>query len=100
MLASVREARHIGEMSCGEMRASERLRLIPGGQPDKLKRQPREESPWECRTCEADIGVRTRALIKVRLGAMEDAQLRISGGRDVWCCASCLARGKVTQQTA
>ena len=88
------------EMSGEEMRASGRLRLIPGGNPEKPKRASKATTPWECRVCDANIGVRTRALIKVRVGAQEDGQLRISGGRDVWCCASCMARGKVTQQTA
>ena len=89
----------MSEMSGSEMRANGRLRLVPGGTPDKPKRSPKATTPWDCRVCEVDIGVRTRALIKVRVGAQEDGQLRISGGRDVWCCASCMARGKLTQQT-
>jgi hypothetical protein len=79
-----------------------RLRLIEGGQPDKpkRKRKPREQKPWECRVCETDIGTRTRTLVKVRHGAFEDGELKVTGGSDHWACAMCMARGKLTLQTA
>jgi len=79
-----------------------RLRVIEGGQPAKPKRNRKAKSLrfWECRVCETAIGVRTRALIKVRQGAFEDERLRITGGSDIWVCASCLARGKITPQTS
>lgn len=78
------------------------FRVIPGGQPDKPKRtrKARVLTPWECRVCDVDIGVRTRSLVKVRDQAMQDGQLNISGGRDVWVCAFCLSRGKHTPVTA
>lgn len=78
------------------------FRVIDGGKPDKPKRQRRARTltPWECRTCEADIGVRTRSLIKVRDQAFQDNDLKITGGNDVWACACCMARGKVTAVTA
>lgn len=79
-----------------------RLRVIEGGLPDKpkRKRKPREQRVWECRVCLVDIGAASRSLVKVRHGAVEDGQLRISGGSDVWVCAMCLARGKMTLQSA
>ena len=79
-----------------------KLRLIAGGAPDKppRNRKARTLTPWECRICETDIGVRTRSLVKVRHGAQEDGQQRITGGRDVWACAMCMARGKLTQATS
>jgi hypothetical protein len=76
--------------------------VIDGGAADKPKRarKARVQKPWECRMCEADIGIRTRSLVKVRTDAMEDGQLRISGGRDVWVCAFCMSRGKFTAVTS
>lgn len=78
------------------------FRLIAGGKPETPKRQRRARTltPWECRTCEADIGVRTRSLIKVRDRAFQDQDLKITGGNDVWACAGCLARGRVTPVTS
>lgn len=77
------------------------FRVIDGGKPDKPKRprRARRLTPWECRICEADIGVRSRSLMKVRDQAFQDERLRITGGTDKWVCAMCMARGKVTPVT-
>lgn len=79
-----------------------KLRLIPGGKPDKPKRSRKApgRTPWECRICEGDIGVRTRQLVKVRDQALEDGSGKIYGGSDIWVCAVCLARGRVTPITS
>lgn len=81
---------------------TDRLRVIEGGQPDKPKRNRKARTlrPWECRVCEPVLGVRSRGLVKVRYDAQEDGQLRISGGRDIWVCAMCLAQGRWTPQTS
>lgn len=55
---------------------------------------------WECRICEPANGVRSRYMSKVRHGAHEDAKGRISGGRDIWVCAICLAAGVFTPVTS
>lgn len=78
------------------------FRVIDGGLPEKPKRpkKARVLVPWECRVCDTDIGIRTRSLIKVRDQAFQDQNLKITGGIDVWACACCMARGKVTPVTA
>jgi hypothetical protein len=78
--------------------SSSRFRLVPGGEPAKPRRKA--ATPWECRVCEPVLGVRTRSLVKVRQGAFEDARGRITGGRDIWVCATCLARGVLTPVTS
>ncbi len=74
--------------------------VIEGGRGQTPKRKRTSKSPvkrfWECRTCLVDIGVSTRTLMKTKMGAQEDATLRITGGHDMWVCVHCLARGKVT----
>jgi len=66
----------------------------------RRRRKPHEFTPWECRVCETEIGVRTRALVKVRQYAEQREDLKITGGHDVWACAHCLARGKITPVTS
>lgn len=79
---------------------TQRLRLLPGGRPDKPARKPGAKVVWECRICEPVMGSRSRYMTKVRQNALEDARGRISGGHDVWVCAICLAGGVFTPVTA
>jgi hypothetical protein len=77
-----------------------RLKVIPGGcDPKPFARRTRHEAEqWVCRTCEADIGVATSALVEATLSPMvRDA--KIEGGTLAKVCACCLARGKVTRAT-
>lgn len=80
-----------------------RLTVIDGGlaatEPKpKRARKARVLTPWECRKCEEDLGFRTNSLIKVRNSPSIDG-FKITGGRDVWVCAMCLARGRFTATT-
>lgn len=71
----------------------ERLKLIEGGA-TKPKRQRRL---WDgCGTCEVDIGVRSRTLVRAVQSPEVDSSGKIVGGRKVLACAMCLARGKFT----
>jgi hypothetical protein len=78
------------------------FKVIEGGAAAKPKRprKTKESVLWECRFCEVDIGVRTRQLIKVRTHARQDGKLKITGGDDIWVCAFCMTRGKMTPVTA
>lgn len=80
-----------------------RLRVIDGGVPiekPKRKRKPRTPTAWKCRTCTAEDGRDLGVLMKVKVGAFEDGQLRLSGGRDAYVCAICLMKGRLTFQTS
>ncbi len=71
----------------------ERLKLIQGG----AANPKRKRRLWEgCATCLADIGVRSRTLVKVTQSPEVDSRGKIAGGRKVLVCAMCLARGKLT----
>lgn len=71
----------------------ERLRLIEGG----AGRPKRRHRLWDgCQVCEADIGVRSRTLVRTIQSPEVDARGQIVGGRKVLACAMCLARGKLT----
>lgn len=76
-----------------------RLAVDNTAKPKRARKRP-GFSPWECRVCEVDIGVTSRALVKVRLYAEQGADLSIKGGHAAWVCATCMARGKVTVVTA
>jgi len=83
---------------------SGRLTVIEGGQADtpvkpKRPRKARKLTPWRCRQCEPEFG-QGAYLIKVRQGAMEDGELRVTGGKDIWVCATCMLRGRFTPQTS
>jgi len=71
-----------------------RLQLVASGQPKKRNREPRL---WDgCPTCETDIGVRSRTLVRAVQSPEVNARGAIVGGRKVLVCAMCLARGKFT----
>ena len=80
--------------------AGERFRIVEGGAPAKPRRKRGTKNTWECRICEPIQGVRSRYMVKVRQGALEDGAGRISGGRDVWVCSICMLRGVFTPITS
>lgn len=77
-----------------------RLRLIEGGnKPRKYRRRKKGDAEqWTCAECEADIGIATSGIVRMRLSPMMRGA-SIEGGTNVWVCAYCLARGKTTRCT-
>lgn len=53
---------------------------------------------WSCWVCENDIGTETRALTQIVMGP-RIVDHDVEGGHDIWVCAFCLSRGKVTRAT-
>lgn len=82
------------------MTAGPILKLVEGGQAAKPKRPRARKTIWPgCHVCLADIGVRSRVVIRGISHPDQDSRGNITGGTKVLCCATCLARGKVTPVT-
>jgi hypothetical protein len=50
-----------------------------------------------CHRCEAVHGVATSVVVKVVLSPRRSPRGSKSGGRSIWACAYCLARGEITE---
>lgn len=74
------------------------LRVVEGGKPAQTKRQHRL---WNgCQVCEVDIGVRSRAVVQIKLAPEVDTKGNLVGGQKSVACAFCMARGKLTTVSA
>jgi hypothetical protein len=79
-----------------------RFVVIDGGQAQKpkRKRKPGSLRVWECRFCEAETGIRSRYMMKIRQNAFETDRGVMTGGNYVWVCSMCFMRGKLRPCTA
>lgn len=77
-----------------------RFKVIEGGNQKRkyAARNKADAEQWVCRMCEAEIGVATSAIIKIKESPMVRAG-KLEGGSDVWVCAHCLMRGKIMRVT-
>lgn len=81
------------------MSGERRFQVIDGGgKPKRYRARKGEASQWTCWQCEADLGIATSAVVRVRHSPMTRGAI-IEGGTNIWVCAHCLGRGKLTRCT-